>query len=112
MRCHPMLAAAAAAVVLAACSKISSSTGPHAARSHAEPGVLRISDISDPSTLNPMLTGADVAYQLASYSLEYLVQLDDKGDVVPVLCERVPSVENGDISKDGLSITYHLRRGV
>ena len=109
---HRALAAIAAAVLLTGCTKISSSTGPNAARPGAEPGVLRISDISDPSTLNPMITGADVAYQLASYSLEYLVQLDDKGDVVPVLCERVPSVENGDISKDGLSITYHLRHGV
>jgi peptide/nickel transport system substrate-binding protein len=112
MRQRWILAAAAAMALLDGCSKVTTSTGPHTARSNAQPGVLHISDISDPSTLDPMLTGADVAYQLASYSLEYLVQLDDKGDVVPVLCERVPSVENGDISKDGLSITYHLRRGV
>ena len=59
-----------------------------------------------------MLTGADVAYQLASYSLEYLVQLDGNGELTPVLCERVPTIENGDISKDGLTITYHLRKGV
>ena len=59
-----------------------------------------------------MLSGADVAYQLASYSLEYLVQLDGKGELTPVLCERVPTRENGDISKDGLTITYHLRKNV
>jgi peptide/nickel transport system substrate-binding protein len=59
-----------------------------------------------------MLSGADVAYQLSAYTLEYLVQLDDSGHVIPVLCERVPSVENGDVSKDGLTVTYHLRRGV
>ncbi|MBV8222967.1 MAG: peptide ABC transporter substrate-binding protein [Candidatus Eremiobacteraeota bacterium] len=100
---------ALAIVVLGGCSKISSSTAPQRG---AQTGVLRISDISDPSTLNPMLTGADVAYQLASYSLEYLVQLDDKGNLTPVLCERLPSRENGDISADGRSITYHLRKGV
>jgi len=96
------------------CSKISTSTavGPNGVHAWTQPGVLRISDISDPSTLNPMVTGADVAYQLASYTLEYLVQLDDNGNLIPVLCERVPSVENGDISKDGLTVTYHLRRGV
>ncbi len=105
-----VLVLAVACIAAAGCTKVSTSTQtPHA---RTEAGVLRISDISDPSTLNPMLTGADVAYALASYSLEYLVQLDDKGDVVPVLCERVPSTENGDISKDGLSITYHLRKGV
>jgi peptide/nickel transport system substrate-binding protein len=106
-----IIALVCAVSVLAACTKISSSSGPQAA-GRADPGVLRISDISDPSTLDPMLTGADVAYQLASYSLEYLVQLNGNGELTPVLCERVPTIENGDISKDGLTITYHLRRGV
>lgn len=109
-------AALLAAVVLAqaGCSKVTTSVGPGNGQAHSwtQPGVLRLSDISDPSTLNPMLTGADVAYQLASYTLEYLAQLDDQGNVVPVLCERLPSLENGDISKDGLTVTYHLRRNV
>ncbi|MBV8172109.1 MAG: peptide ABC transporter substrate-binding protein [Candidatus Eremiobacteraeota bacterium] len=105
-----LFAIAVAAVVCSSCTKISSSTGPQSHK--AEPGVLQISDISDPSTLDPMLSGADVAYQLASYALEYLVQLDDRGNLTPVLCERVPTRENGDISADGLSITYHLRRNV
>ncbi|HLW37053.1 MAG TPA: peptide ABC transporter substrate-binding protein, partial [Candidatus Eremiobacteraceae bacterium] len=96
------------------CSRVSTSVGPGANGVHpwTQPGVLRLSDISDPSTLNPMLTGADVGYQLASYTLEYLVQLDDKGNVIPVLCERIPTAENGDISADGLSIRYHLRKNV
>ncbi|HME82233.1 MAG TPA: peptide ABC transporter substrate-binding protein [Candidatus Eremiobacteraceae bacterium] len=102
---------ACALLALAACTKISSSSGPQTV-GRTDAGVLRISDISDPSTLDPMLTGADVAYQLASYSLEYLVQLDGNGELTPVLCERVPTIENGDISKDGLTITYHLRKGV
>ena len=93
------------------CTKVSTSMGG-AAKNYGPPGVLRISDISDPSTLNPMLSGADVAYQLSAYTLEYLVQLDDQGRVIPVLAERVPSVENGDVSADGLTVTYHLRRGV
>jgi peptide/nickel transport system substrate-binding protein len=95
----------------AGCSKISTSMERNP-RNGSVPGVLRLSDISDPSTLNPMFSGADIAYQLSAFTLEYLVQLDDKGNIIPVLCERVPSVANGDISKDGLTITYHLRRGV
>ena len=106
-----MAAAVGLALLLAGCTRVSTSVGG-GGRPEAIPGVLRISDISDPSTLNPMFSGADVAYQLASYTLEYLVQLDDRGRIIPVLCERVPSVENGDISKDGLTVTYHLRRGV
>ncbi|MDQ6825209.1 MAG: ABC transporter substrate-binding protein, partial [Candidatus Eremiobacteraeota bacterium] len=99
---------------LSGCTKVSTSVGNGAGNAHSwtQPGVLRLSDISDPSTLNPMLTGADVAYQLASYMLEYLVQLDGNGNVIPVLCERIPTLENGDISKDGLTVRYHLRKNV
>ena len=109
----PAGAALLAALLAAAtgCTKVSTSVGG-AAHGFGQAGVLRISDISDPSTLNPMLSGADVSYQLSAYTLEYLVQLDDSGHVIPVLCERVPSVENGDVSRDGLTLTYHLRRNV
>jgi peptide/nickel transport system substrate-binding protein len=111
MRGHNVigLAIAAAASIIAGCGRLSSGVGPQA---RAQPGVLRISDISDPTTLNPMLSGADFVYQLASYTLEYLVQLDDKGNIVAVLCERVPTLENGGVSRDGLRITYKLRRGI
>ena len=102
---------AALVVGTTGCTKVTTSVGGDKHRFGA-PRVLRISDISDPSTLNPMLTGADVAYHLSSYVLEFLVQLDATGHVMPVLCERVPSAENGDISKDGLTVTYHLRKGV
>src|SRR5450755_2270795 len=99
-----------AALNAAGCGKVS--TNAQGPPRDGTAGELRISDISDPSTLNPMLSGADFVYQLAGYTLEFLVQLDDRGNVIPVLCERVPSAENGDISADGLTVTYHLRKGV
>jgi peptide/nickel transport system substrate-binding protein len=101
---------ASLSVLLEGCSHAQSSSGPIA--SDGEAGVLRVAELSDPTSLNPMLSGADIAYQLSAFVLEYLVQLDDRGNVVPVLAERVPAVENGGISKDGLTVTYHLRRGV
>jgi peptide/nickel transport system substrate-binding protein len=42
----------------------------------------------------------------------YLLHWSDSNEFVPELAVRVPTQENGDISKDGLRITYHLRRGV
>ncbi|MBV8264660.1 MAG: peptide ABC transporter substrate-binding protein, partial [Candidatus Eremiobacteraeota bacterium] len=38
--------------------------------------------------------------------------LDDKVHYVPELATVVPTQQNGGISKDGLTITYHLRHGV
>ena len=42
---------------------------------------------------------------------EPLISPDAKGIQTPILATAVPSTDNGGISKDGLSITYHLRRG-
>ncbi|MBD5603882.1 MAG: peptide ABC transporter substrate-binding protein [Candidatus Eremiobacteraeota bacterium] len=42
-----------------------------------------------------------------------LVSVDVTGKKqVPILAETVPTLENGGISKDGLTITYHLRHGI
>ncbi len=41
-----------------------------------------------------------------------LLNADPKGEPVPSLASQVPTLENGGISKDGLTITYHLRKNV
>jgi peptide/nickel transport system substrate-binding protein len=44
--------------------------------------------------------------------VQTLVGLDAANRLVPVLITRVPTRANGDISPDGRTIVYHLRRGV
>ncbi|MEO9263202.1 MAG: peptide ABC transporter substrate-binding protein, partial [Candidatus Baltobacteraceae bacterium] len=44
------------------------------------------------------------------YSL--LVTIDENGNQVPDLAEAVPTQRNGGISKNGLTVTYHLRKNV
>jgi len=41
-----------------------------------------------------------------------LLHANPKGEPVPSLAAEVPTLENGGISKDGLTITYHLRKNV
>ena len=41
----------------------------------------------------------------------YLFNLDDHNGFVPELATEMPTLRNGDISRDGLTILYHLRRG-
>jgi peptide/nickel transport system substrate-binding protein len=44
---------------------------------------------------------------------DVLVSVDESGKrEVPELARTVPTLENGGISRDGLTLTYHLRRGV
>jgi peptide/nickel transport system substrate-binding protein len=43
---------------------------------------------------------------------EPLVSFDPEGNLVPVLAAEVPSLQNGGVAKDGLSVTWKLKRNV
>lgn len=43
---------------------------------------------------------------------DLLLDVDSHGRAVPALATRVPTEANGDISRDGRTLTYHLRRDV
>jgi peptide/nickel transport system substrate-binding protein len=76
------------------------------------PHVLRVADISDPDHLNPYLSEMDLVYDLSSLIYSYLVISNDRGQLIGDLATEVPSLVNGGISSNGLTYTYHLRRGV
>ena len=46
---------------------------------------------------------------LTQLYIEPLIGLSRQNTLVPVVASRVPTVQNGDISRDGLTLTYHLR---
>jgi peptide/nickel transport system substrate-binding protein len=73
---------------------------------------LRIAMSGLPRTLNPILatqTFEAVADRLAT---SLLVSADAQGRLVADLAAEVPTTDNGGISADGLTVTYHLRRNV
>ncbi len=53
----------------------------------------------------------DVGY-LSSMTMAWLIKWDEHNRPYPELATQVPTQENGGVSKDGLTITYHLRKGV
>lgn len=62
----------------------------------------------EPLTLNPVLsttTFEDDVYQLI---YDGLTRIDDHGHLVPDLARVIPTQQNGGISRDGKTITYHL----
>ncbi len=76
---------------------------------------VRFAIAADPQTLDPLFAHADAAGvegQLARLAFEPFVDVDDRGRLVPVLITRIPTVANGDLSRDGKTIVYHLRPGV
>lgn len=102
------VAALIALLMLGACTK---GAGP--AGGAANPNaVLRVANYAEPTSLNPILVTNTAENFLASLAFDLLVTLDERGNDVPDLAAQVPTLANGGISKDGLTVTYHLRRNV
>jgi peptide/nickel transport system substrate-binding protein len=103
-------AIAAAALLAASCSKVTSGTTP--SENGGIPGVLRIVGIGSIDSLNPELSASASSTDIAQFWGAWLFTVNDRGDLEPDLATEIPTYENGGISRDGRTIVYHLRRGV
>lgn len=104
------LAVLCASASLSACSKVGLQTREQIA--HTIPGTLRYGDIEDPTSLNPLLRLEAVGTDVDMFIYGFFFNLDDKMNYVPELATEIPTLQNGGISKDGLTLTYHLRHNV
>lgn len=73
---------------------------------------LRIAIPITPTNLNPILQQNQIESSVDGLIFNKLVTIDNHGTELPDLTAQVPTTQNGGISKDGLTITYHLRHGV
>lgn len=64
----------------------------------------------EPVSLNPALDNGAAAEEWGELFYQYLLKYDDRGRLVGDAATQAPSLENGGISRDGLTITYHLRK--
>jgi peptide/nickel transport system substrate-binding protein len=107
----PIRAFACAALVLsliAALGGCTRSGGLRAGPAH----VLRIAYAGDPASLVPLVAIDQEIIALDTLFCQTLVGLSARNRDVPILVTRIPSRRNGDISRDGTRIIYHLRRDV
>ena len=86
---------------LAACARSGASWGT--------PGEARIGYLGTIYTLDPLIAFGQRLIDLTQLYTQPLVGISPQNQPIPVLCEEVPSVANGGVSRDGLTITYHLR---
>ncbi|WP_378956373.1 peptide ABC transporter substrate-binding protein [Pelosinus sp. sgz500959] len=75
-------------------------------------GQLVYGSLQEPDTLNPLLSDLVSTAEVSSLIFSGLVTMNDKGEWIPDLATEVPTLQNGGISRDGLTITYKLRSGV
>ena len=100
------------ALSVTACTKTQTAGESGGRHSWTTPNVLRVSVYISPNSLNPILGTSTGEVMITTLTNDPLVTLDPKGNEVPVLAEVVPTVQNGGVSKDGLTITYKLRKNV
>lgn len=103
-------AAALALAVLAGCTKVGTSGG-EGARQNAftQPHVLRFVETQDIQNLNPHLLAATSLGLISRLTMAWLVRYGANNRPMPELLTVVPTQANGGISKDGKTITWHLR---
>ncbi|GAC1491308.1 MAG: peptide ABC transporter substrate-binding protein [Vulcanimicrobiaceae bacterium] len=104
------------ALTTVGCSRVATAPPPgggaHAAHAWTRHGLLRIANLSEPDSLNPIVGSQQIDADLAYLWGGYLFNLSDRDAFVPELATVVPTLANGGISRDGKTIVYHLRPGV
>jgi peptide/nickel transport system substrate-binding protein len=110
---RPLIALGLIAALAAGCSKTGTgeATGGRV-NSWTIPHVFRFANSEDISTLNPMLIQQITVGYMSSLTAAWLVKWDQHNLPYPELATQVPTKANGGISADGLTITYHLRKGL
>jgi peptide/nickel transport system substrate-binding protein len=96
---------------VSACSKTEEGAAGER-HSWTRPGVLRIGEAYDVKTLNPALDNSVISLDVSMLIFSYAIRYDGKGNPVPDALREVPSVANGDVSKDGLTLRYKLRPNI
>jgi peptide/nickel transport system substrate-binding protein len=108
-----LVAACLIASVASACSKQQGATTTEGrVNTWTVPHVLTFSDAGDINTLNPHLGQFAAIGLLSSLTMAWLVKWDEHNNPYPELATQIPTQANGGVSKDGLTITFHLRKGV
>ena len=97
--------------LLCGCTKISTQTvQPNS--SWTIPGVLRVGFYEDIDNLNPVLSLQSFVIPVQNLIFNGLVRYNARYQLEPDAAATIPSLQNGGVSKDGRTITYHLRRNI
>ena len=75
-------------------------------------GAFIVAQQREPMALNPALENGTSSTEWGLLLFQYLVKFDDRGRLIGDAAREVPSLQNGGISRDGRTITYHLRPGL
>ena len=96
-------------VVLAATLAFAGAAG---AADRGRDGQVNILFWQAPSNVNPYLSGGTKEIEVSSMVIQPLANYDPDGNMIPTLAAEIPTVGNGGVSADLMSITWKLKQGV
>ncbi len=100
-------------LVLSACGGGGNAEATEAAAGGGGGGTVTLILPEEPTTLNFFLADAAIVRQVAdSTSMTGLATIDENGEFTAVLAEELPTLENGGLSDDFLTVTWKLRDGL
>ena len=102
-----IIALAALAALISGCSKVSTENAGGGEHPWSKPGVPALRSKRNQRTSDPLLASNTTDSLQDALLFEPMVTADPKGNSFR-LAKDVPTTENGGISADGLTITYHL----
>jgi len=108
----PILAGVAALALLGACTRADTTASVKSGNGWTRSGVLRFAENQDIRNLNPMLATSAAVGDLSMFLFSYAVRYNDKAEPVPDALSEIPTIENGDVSRDGLTLKYKLRPNI
>ena len=96
-----------ALIVVAGCGSKQEKSGAEKP-TPANGGKINIGSAVEPDTWNPVLSELIASQEVGRLIFSGLLLQNDKGEWIPDLAVAVPTVANGGISADGMTVTYHL----
>ncbi|MDQ2787730.1 MAG: peptide ABC transporter substrate-binding protein [Chloroflexota bacterium] len=87
-------------------------SSPQAGGTPQKGGQVIVGLSQEPTIFNPLMSTLEVDRGVQYALFDSLWRIDEKGQLIPNLATEIPSVQNGGISKDGLTYTFKLRKDV
>lgn len=75
-------------------------------------GIVVMGFYQEPDLLNPLIRAQVVASIAGGFMERGLVNISPEGRYIPDLAIEVPTIENGGVSEDGLTVIYQLKQGI
>jgi peptide/nickel transport system substrate-binding protein len=99
-------------IVSQATEAVTEASTASASAAQSDGDTLRLLYWQAPTTVNPHLSAGTKDLSASRIAYEPLANNNAEGALVPILAAEIPSLENGGLAEDGLSVTWKLKEGV